>query len=413
MKRPALEVRGVSKRYRLYAKESDRLKELIFKKKYHKEFYANRDVDFTLYRGETLGIVGVNGAGKSTLLKIIAGVIEPTRGEVVRHGRVTALLELGTGFNPELTGRENVYFNGMLVGMERSEIERRFDEIVEFSELGGFIDEPLKTYSSGMMMRLAFSIAIHSEPSILIVDEALSVGDAHFSAKCTDALRRLKERELSIIYVSHDLNSLKILCDRMLLLDRGSVVERGDPESVVERYNSLIARLDDQERIYSTEERVEGYGTREAEITGVRLGSGAREAALFAAGQRGWIEVEVSAHERIEEVGVGILIRDRYGQDIFGTNSWHHGKSLNIEPNGRYRYRFDLAFDLGPGSYTLTVALHTGDSHVERCLHWKDRAAEFEIAGIRGEHFVGICRLGVEVSSDSLSIDRNEKVNEA
>ncbi|MDD2358609.1 MAG: ABC transporter ATP-binding protein, partial [Thiovulaceae bacterium] len=206
-----LEVKNITKIYKIYKNNFDRIKEIFFKRVYHKEFISNNNISFDLYEGETLGIIGVNGAGKSTILKIITGVIEPFSGEVVRHGRVTALLELGTGFNPDMTGYENIYLNGTLIGMTKKEIDLKIEKIIRFSELGDYIDEPIRTYSSGMSMRLAFSIAIFSEPQILIVDEALSVGDAHFAAKCTKALKERKEQNMSIIYVSHDLNSLKLL----------------------------------------------------------------------------------------------------------------------------------------------------------------------------------------------------------
>lgn len=222
-----LEVRNITKIYKIYKSNFDRLKEIFIKKKYHKNFLVNDDISFELYRGETLGIIGANGAGKSTILKILAGVIEPTKGKIIKSGRVTALLELGTGFNTENTGYNNIYLNGTLIGMSKEEIDLKLDEIIAFSELGEYIYEPIKSYSSGMRMRLAFSIAIFSDPKILIVDEALSVGDAHFSAKCTTALRKRKEQNMSIIYVSHDLNSLKILCDRVILLSHGKLIEQG------------------------------------------------------------------------------------------------------------------------------------------------------------------------------------------
>lgn len=220
-----LEVRNVTKIYKVYKSNFDRLKEIFFNKSYHKEYISNDNISFDLYEGETLGIIGVNGAGKSTILKQIVGVITPTSGDILKHGRVTALLELGTGFNSELTGYENIYLNGTLIGMSNKEIDSKLEEIINFSELGAYIYEPIKTYSSGMTMRLAFSIAIFSQPQILIVDEALSVGDAHFSAKCTKALKERKEQKMSIIYVSHDLNSLKLLCDRIILLDKGKIVQ--------------------------------------------------------------------------------------------------------------------------------------------------------------------------------------------
>ena len=254
--RKVLEVKNVSKLYKIYKSNTDRLKEIFTKKSYHKEFIANNNISFDLFEGETLGIIGVNGAGKSTILKIIAGVIEPTAGEVIRHGRITALLELGTGFHHQMSGYDNIYLNGTLIGMSKKEISEKIDKIIDFSELGDYIHEPIMTYSSGMSMRLAFSIAIFSEPKILIVDEALSVGDAHFQAKCTKALRDRKKENMSIIYVSHDLNSLKLLCDRVILLNHGELVDDGNPEDIINQYNFLISKLNDKEEKMSKKRQI-------------------------------------------------------------------------------------------------------------------------------------------------------------
>ncbi|MEO1941478.1 MAG: ABC transporter ATP-binding protein [Campylobacterales bacterium] len=387
----ALEVKNLTKIFKLYRHPADRLKEIFFRKRLHKLFYANKNITFSLGQGETLGIIGVNGAGKSTLLKQIAGVLEPTSGEIFRYGRVTSLLELGTGFNPELTGRENIYFNGLLIGMGKGEIEEKMESIIQFSELGEFIDEPLKSYSSGMVMRLAFSIAIHSTPDILIVDEALSVGDAHFSAKCTRELKRLKRERLSTIYVSHDLNSLKLLCDRLILLHKGEILEEGNPEQVINRYNFLIAQLNQQEGLELR--TTADYGTFEGEILKVRVFGVESEGEVIASGEEGVVEVEFRANRGLEGVTVGILIRDRFGQDIFGTNTYYLQRPISAREGEVVRVRFRMRFNLGPGRYWVTSALHTGERHNDRCIHWMDKGAEFEIAGVKGPLFTGICRL--------------------
>ena len=388
----ALKLRDVSKIYRLYARESDRLWELFSSRKRHRDFKAVEKISFRLEKGETLGIVGVNGAGKSTLLKLIAGVIEPTRGTIERYGKVTALLELGTGFNLELTGRENVFFNGMLVGMSKKRLEERFSEIVAFSELGDFIDEPLKTYSSGMVMRLAFSIAIHTEPAILIVDEALSVGDAHFSAKCVRALHTLKTEKTSIIYVSHDLNSLKLLCDRLILLDHGKMKAEGSPETIVNLYNRLIARLDEGENPLDFLHRQSNYGTLEAMILKAEVRGECSDTYLLASGETARVIVQVEVKEKVEGMTLGMMIRDRFGQDIYGTNTHHLGIVLDPEP-GLYRMSFVFPLNLGIGHYSVTLALHKGQNHIEGCIHWVDDAASFEINSVDGSHFAGLCRL--------------------
>jgi len=396
-----LEIKNLTKSYKLYDKPSDRLLELFFKRKKHKIFYANKNITFNLLEGETLGIIGVNGAGKSTLLKQIAGVTKPTSGEIKRYGRVTALLELGTGFNPEFTGLENIYLNGMLIGMKKDEIKDKVDSIIEFSELGDFIDEPLKTYSSGMTMRLAFSIAIHSEPQVLIVDEALSVGDAYFSAKCTRALKELKKKNLSIIYVSHDLNSLKLLCDRLILLNKGEIVDEGEPERVINKYNYLIAKLDKEQdgklNIRENSCQTE-YGNYLAQIKNVRIYGVESNSNVISSGEEAVIEIEVESHKDINDVTLGILIRDKFGQDIFGTNTFHYDKNIKYKKNHTYIYKFEMVMNIGIGKYTLTVALHSQDNHLSNCFHWKDKAVEFEIAGVKGSIFIGIVRLNPLIS---------------
>ena len=214
----------------------------MFRKTLHRKFCALKDLSFEVQEGESLGIVGQNGAGKSTLLKILTGVLFPDSGSIHVDGRITGLLELGTGFNSEFTGVQNIYLNGTLLGMSKEEINERFDAIIAFTELGDFIQEPIKTYSSGMIMRLAFSTAIHAEPKAFVVDEALSVGDTYFQQKCMRKIKEFKADGGSIIFVSHDMNAVKILCDKALLLDHGLKVEEGEPDKVINTYNFLLAK---------------------------------------------------------------------------------------------------------------------------------------------------------------------------
>ncbi|WP_456471417.1 ABC transporter ATP-binding protein [Caminibacter sp.] len=391
----ALEVKNLTKIYKLYKKPSHRLIEIFFKKNMHKKFYANKNITFSLKKGETLGIIGLNGAGKSTLLKQIAGIISPSSGEIKKYGRITALLELGTGFNFELSGRENIYLNGMLIGMSKSEIDKKVDAIIDFSELNEFIEEPLKNYSSGMIMRLAFSIAIFSEPDILIVDEALSVGDAHFSAKSFNAIKKLKEKASSIIFVSHDLNALKILCDRVILLNKGEIVQQGEPEDVINKYNYYIAKMNDKEGIII--ESNKEFGSMDVEITGINIYGKESKSSVISSGEEGIIEIGIKANKNIENKTVGILIRDKFGQDIFGTNTFYYNKPLSLKKGEKALVTFNMPFNIGIGNYTLTVAVHSDERHNNECLIWKDKAAEFEIAGIKGEMFTGICKLSPSI----------------
>jgi len=389
-----LEVKNITKVYKKYDTNFDRLKEIFLKKSYHKEFISNNNISFDLYESETLGIIGVNGAGKSTILKIIAGVIAPTLGEVIRHGRVTALLELGTGFNLEMTGYENIFLNGRLIGMTQEECEENIQNIIDFSELGHHINEPIKTYSSGMSMRLAFSIALFSNPKILIVDEALSVGDAHFAAKCTKALKERKEKNMSIIYVSHDLNSLKILCDRVLLLNHGEIVKEGISEDVINQYNFLIAKLNEEDKILQTDDtNTSSFGTFDVEVTKIEIKGTQSQSNIISAGENANIIVHIKSNIDIENVNIGILIKDRYGQDIFGTTSKNEGSEYRLTKTKEYKIVFNLDLNIGIGKYTISTALAVGENHLDYCLHWLDYGTDFEIAGIKGNLFTGINKL--------------------
>ena len=389
-----LEVKNISKIYKIYKNNIDRLKEIFSKSLYHKEFVANKSISFDLFEGETLGIIGVNGAGKSTILKIVAGVIEPTLGEVIRHGRVTALLELGTGFNLQMSGYENIYLNGTLIGMNKKEIKEKIADIIEFSELGDYIHEPILSYSSGMSMRLAFSIAIFSEPKILIVDEALSVGDAHFQAKCTQALRDRKQDNMSIIYVSHDLNSLKLLCDRVILLNHGEVVDEGNPENIINQYNFLISKLNDKEEKMSIKEAYNSsFGTFDIKITKVTIKGEKSNSNVISSGENSKIEIEIESKKDLPNMTIGIVIRDKFGQDIFGTNTFHHQVGLDFKKDKKYLCNFNMPLNIGIGKYSITTAIHSQDTHLDNCSHWLDHATDFEIAGVKGNSFVGICRL--------------------
>ncbi len=394
-----IQVEGISKKFKLYRTPADRLKELIFRKKYHKDFWALDNVSFKVDDGQAMGIIGQNGSGKSTMLKILTGIYLPDSGSISINGKITGLLELGTGFNPEMTGIENIYMNGLLLGMSREEIDGKKDAIIEFTELGEFIYEPIKTYSSGMTMRLAFSIAIHADPRCFVVDEALSVGDAHFQHKCMDRIRAFRKNGGSIIFVSHDLNAVKMLCDKAILLNQGVIMEEGDPESVVNSYNFIISKLGDA--MDSMIKKVDGessFGTFEAQISTIELTGENSNSNIISSGENATIAVEIDAHENLKDVTVGIAIRDKFGQEIFGTNTHHHRKNFDLEKGKKYICRYLVEMNIAPGKYTVTAALHVGDSHLDHCIHWKDKFIDFEVAGIYGNVFIGVCRLKPEIS---------------
>lgn len=381
------------KKFRLYHDPKDRLKEIIFRKTFSRDFTALKGVSFTVETGQTLGIIGENGAGKSTLLKILTGILLPTCGTVHVDGHITGLLELGTGFNPELTGMKNIYMNGLLIGMSRDQIDNRLKDIIEFTELGEFIGEPIKTYSSGMLMRLAFSIAIHADPEAFVVDEALSVGDAYFQQKCMAKIKEFKSEGGSIIFVSHDLNAVKTLCDKALLLNRGAVVDEGDPESVVNSYNFVIAKMADKEDKIRFSGKGDSHGTFEAKITSVSIRGEKSGSDVVTAGEKATISVEIEAFKDYEEVTSGIMIRDKFGQDIFGTNLFRNYLTLQLKQGRKYEVRYSMPMNIGPGKYTISAAVHRKAEQENYRLHWIDKVATFEVAGNSGSFFVGLCKL--------------------
>lgn len=391
---------SISKKFKLYRSPADRLKEIVTRKKYHTHFQALNNISFEVADGETLGIIGQNGAGKSTLLKILTGILLPDSGAIYIDGRITGLLELGTGFNYEMTGLENIYMNGTLLGISKEEIDKKREAIIDFAELGEFIYESIKTYSSGMVMRLAFSIAIHADPKCFVVDEALSVGDAYFQQKCMSKIKAFRNKGGSIIFVSHDMNAVKMLCDKAILLNQGVIIEHGDPETVVNSYNFLISKLSDKENKMTTVDKDKhSYGTFEAKINKVTIIGENSKSNIISSGEIALITVEIELYKDIEDATVGILIRDKYGQDIFGTNTYHHKLGLNLEKHKAYRCLFKMKMDIGCGKYTVTAALHSKDTHIEDCFHWIDKVATFEIAGNYDKYFTGSCKLypGIEL----------------
>jgi len=389
-----IHIESLSKTFKLYRKPADRLKEIILRRSFHLTHRALNNISFRVEDGETVGIIGQNGAGKSTLLKILTGVILPDSGRIHASGRITGLLELGTGFNMEQSGVANIYANGLLLGMHREEIDARREAIIDFTELGPFIDEPIKTYSSGMVMRLAFAIAIHAEPRCFLVDEALAVGDAYFQQKCMNRIKTFREQGGSILFISHDMNAVKMLCDRAMLMDRGELVEQGEPEYVVNTYNYLIAKRSDQEnRLTLIDRSSHHYGTLAVEICAVTVKGEQSCADVVSAGENVTITLTIKAHQDLNNVTVGILIRDKYGQDIFGINSYHLGHRIDLQKEQKIIVVYQCAMNIGPGKYTITSALHSGATHVETCYHWCDNITSFEVAGSRDSVFTGICKL--------------------
>lgn len=384
---PAIEVRGVSKCYQIYKRPADRLKQALtrWKKKYYREFWAVRDVTFSVAKGETVGIIGRNGSGKSTLLQMIAGTLTPTEGTVAVRGRLSALLELGAGFNPEFTGRENVFLAGSIRGLSRAEVNRLFDRIVEFADIGDFIDQPVKTYSSGMYVRLAFAVAAQVRPEILVVDEALAVGDVFFQQRCHRYMREELAGTTKLL-VTHDLNAIANHCDRAIVMHRGRMAFEGTPLDAIAYYTRVVHT-----------ERFGGEKKSQGEVSGANSAGGVgevndalpwldvppektggagevtiRRVALADANgeavqaiQPGdafacYYEVEVGAPKG--ELIFGVMMNDRFGKAVCGDNSLSHRNGrIDLPEAGRYVVRLDYSWpELQPGDYTATFGVGEG-----------------------------------------------------
>jgi lipopolysaccharide transport system ATP-binding protein len=322
------------------------------------EFWALREVDFRVNAGDTLGIIGANGSGKSTALKLLARIIYPTTGQVVINGKVAALLELGTGFHPDLTGRENVYLNGSIVGLSKKTIRHRFDEIVDFAELEQFIDVPVRNYSSGMLMRLGFAVATHIDADILLIDEVLAVGDQVFQSKCYDHITKLRKAGVTILFVSHDLGTVQSLCDKAIWLNQGIIAASGDTESVVNAYQAWSwQRKEDQlDKPPTLEQR---WGSGEVEITQVTLcDRTGTPTQTFVPGEPFHVRFRYTAHKPIEHPAFGISIFTQSGENITSPNSVWSGYEIDvIQGEGEAQYSLE-SLPLQPGSYQLTCAIY-------------------------------------------------------
>ncbi len=368
----------------MYRRPVDRLLEILPFNTHHRptEFWALREVTFSVARGEVLSIIGANGSGKSTLLQIVSGILEPTRGRVITRGRIAALLELGAGFNPEFTGRENVFLNGEILGIARREMERVFPEIEKFAEIGAFIDRPVKEYSSGMYVRLAFSTAIHVDPEILIVDEALAVGDAIFANRCVKKFEELKKRGVTVLFVSHDLGLVKRLSDRAALMVDGRVAAIGSPKEVVNRYVGMVLERDQPKREASSVGGTFRHGDGASTIESVEL-TDARGSAVrnLQPGETVTVRVRACAVRELDEPVVGVLIRNRLGIDVYGTNTRIEGVDFGRVAAGE-TFEVEFTFDclLTRQDYTLTVATQYREGYSQ---DWLDDVIAFSVVDAR------------------------------
>lgn len=391
-----LTVNNLGKAYRVYASEFQRIGRWFgIPTKPSEEHWVLKHISFSIKAGEAIGIVGQNGAGKSTLLKMITGTLQPTEGNVHVNGRIAAILELGMGFTPDLTGRQNVFHAAGLMGFSAEKINDVIDDIEAFAEIGEYFDEPVRTYSSGMQMRVAFGVATAIRPEILIVDEALSVGDSYFQHKSFDRIREFQAQGTTLLIVSHDRGSIQALCNRAILLEKGTVIKDGKPEEVMDFYNALIAEKENatvQLRELEDGSIQTRSGSGEASIASVTLHNAAGDPIEYVSvGENVSLRISTQINSAIPELVVGYLIKDRLGQPVFGTNTHHlNCKIDSLEAGETVSYSFNFAASLGVGSYSVAVALHTADSHLSRNYEWVDLTLVFNVVNISQSEFVGL-----------------------
>ncbi len=421
----AVEFENVSKSYAVYEKPGDRLKELLTfnRRRCHRDFWALRDLDFTVRKGETFCIVGENGSGKSTTLQMIAGILRPSSGRVHVEGRVSALLELGAGFNPEFTGRDNVYLNGSILGLSTKEIDRRYAEIEAFAEIGDFINQPVKTYSSGMVVRLAFAVAINVDPEVLLVDEALAVGDIYFRHRCMRKVHELRSRGVTIVFVSHAIGDVKAIGDRVLWLENGRMVELGPVDTVVPKYLAAMVEKDGRylnlaetpvsqaapvrkaaEVVHTIPNIDHRHGDGRAEILGIAvLDENANPAHLIMPGCNITVRISVQAKADLPRPNVGFMLRNHLGIDFSGTNTTREEAVLPPMTTGEiYTVDFHLEIpELYPGSFSFSPAIADGTLTNYKMCDWIDNAVTVQMGHGEGQVYGYIhlpCRVDLNAS---------------
>ena len=379
-----INVKNLSKKFRRYASVADGVKEVLhpLRKKYHQEFWALKNISFEIKRGESLGIVGNNGSGKSTLLQILCRILPPTEGEVNVHGRVSALLELGAGFHPQFTGRENVYLSGAIMGLNREEMEEKFQDIVDFADIGDFIDQPVRTYSSGMFIRLAFATAINVDPDVLIIDEALAVGDAEFQIKSLNKIKEFKRQGKNLVIVSHDVLVINKLCDRVILLDHGFVEYDDLTNETIDSYFEMIARTSAKKsyKQFWPKSKFDNQNPKKIFFTDMRLyDADKNETQVFDIGQTIVIKAMVTADIKIDNPVFGAIIYSQDGVYLGGFNSLSTGDFMkSLEGSVEIEYQIIGDFFL-QGTYFLSLAIHgvTG----KMVYDFRDRCFSFVVRG--------------------------------
>jgi lipopolysaccharide transport system ATP-binding protein len=401
----AVEFQGVSKTYAMYRSPGDRFKELLSfnRLKRHKDFWALHDVSFEVPRGETFCIVGENGSGKSTTLQIVAGILQPTSGSAQVNGRVSALLELGAGFNPEFSGRDNVYLNGSILGLTTRQIDRRYHDIEAFAEIGEFINQPVKTYSSGMVVRLAFAVAINVDPEVLLVDEALAVGDIYFRQRCMRKVHELRSRGVTILFVSHAISDVKAIGDRAMWLEHGRIVELGKPDRVISRYLAAMSEKDSSYRAHKSEalpkpggeaarapEIVETipnidhrFGDGRGEILGIAvLDEEGRPLSMLEPVSQIVVRISARARQELPLPMVGFMLRNQLGMDFAGTNTAREDCELPpMQPGDVVTVDFHLEIpELYPAQFSFSPAIADGTLANYSMCDWIDNAIALEMS---------------------------------
>jgi lipopolysaccharide transport system ATP-binding protein len=393
-----LKVDNVGKAYRVWRSEWLRAARWFgVPTKPKEEHWVLRNVSFSIAPGEAVGVIGQNGAGKSTLLKLITGTAQPTEGRVTRTGRVAAILELGMGFNGDLTGRQNAFHSAGLMGYSQEEIEAAMPGMEEFAEIGEYFDQPVRTYSSGMQVRVAFAVATAFTPDLLIVDEALSVGDSYFQHKSFDRMRRFREQGTSIMLVSHSPSDVKALCDRVILLDKGQVLKDGAPDEVIDYYNALIAKKENEMLAVEQQRGKSGWvttrsGTGQAKVADLRLVDPTTGAsvALATVGQPLRLILEAEVLADIPSLVLGFMLRDKQGHVVWGSNTWHSQQVLKTVSAGeRVQFMLDFTCRLGPGSYSVSPALVSTETHLVDNFEWVDNLIVFEVMNADVQTFIG------------------------
>lgn len=394
-----LSVQNICKTYLDYESNFKRFASWFSKNKEEKNVKTVlKDVSFDVGAGEVVGLIGQNGAGKSTLLKIISHTLKPSSGRVTSSAKISSILELGMGFHGDLTGRQNAYQSCSLMGYSKEQIDEIIAYIEDFAEIGEYFDYPVRIYSSGMQMRLAFSVVTANRPDILIIDEALSVGDVYFQHKSFDKIKEFKSLGTTLIIVSHDSGAIKSICDRVILLEKGQILKDGEPEAVLDYYNALISKKQDVQISQVALENGKTAtisGNKKACIKNVEiLDAAGKKIQNLEVGKKIKLKVTVQANENLPSLVLGYQIKNRFSQVVYGTNTYHLKQALkNLKKGEEYDFSFEFDANLGVGSFSVTIALHDSDNHLQNNYEWRDNAIIFNVVNFSKPDFVGLAYL--------------------